>query len=378
MKPQMLRKISLRPSWFDHPNFNGSNPDLSAAASTFGNAFQQVIVDGGGNLSNLESNTQATNAARALVQHSIYGPWDVDNDNDGVRDSVWVEFGASVMTMPDGTLVKPLAAILCLDMDGRLNVNAHGSPELYNPWDGNQSLAGGPSNNTLSNSLPQGQGYGTADISLEPLVGANFANLLNGGTIGTKDIPGRYGWRSQRSGKSSDRPTPPVPGMCLTFKTQLSMQGVPGNYELDRQRTLPKTQFGTSPDFRARYAIGLDRFGQPIDEAWAEMNTDDTDNVTYNPGITFHVDTPYELNLFETTGSNPTETDAPYTLAELERILRMFDVDAASAPDRLAIPWRLPSRSWQEVAPIRINANLVTTDSWALPVPSGNLPRLGQ
>ena len=57
----------------------------------------------------------------------INGPWDVDNDGDGIADSVWVDLGLPVQTAPDGTTYKPLFAIRVLDMDGRLNVNAHGN-----------------------------------------------------------------------------------------------------------------------------------------------------------------------------------------------------------------------------------------------------------
>ena len=53
--------------------------------------------------------------------------WDVDNDGDGVPDSVWVDLGLPVRYTTDGRAYKPLFAILCLDMDGRLNLNAHGS-----------------------------------------------------------------------------------------------------------------------------------------------------------------------------------------------------------------------------------------------------------
>ena len=54
------------------------------------------------------------------------GPWDVDNDNDGVPDSIWVDIGDPIIEAEDGTRYKPLYAFLIMDMDGRLNVNAHG------------------------------------------------------------------------------------------------------------------------------------------------------------------------------------------------------------------------------------------------------------
>jgi hypothetical protein len=61
----------------------------------------------------------------------VNGPWDVDNDNDGAPDSVWVDLGMPVQTGPDGRMVKPLFAILCVDLDGRLNLNAHGNSGHY-------------------------------------------------------------------------------------------------------------------------------------------------------------------------------------------------------------------------------------------------------
>ena len=100
-----LRTIMLRPigrfnssvttTNLDHPNFTGSNPNF--------NPFWDGVTAGA-------------------------GQWDVDNDGDGVPDSVWVDLGVPVRATADGHLYKPLFAILCTDLDGRLNVNAHGCP----------------------------------------------------------------------------------------------------------------------------------------------------------------------------------------------------------------------------------------------------------
>ena len=56
-------------------------------------------------------------------------PWDVDNNGDGVPDSVWLDLGFPIQSAPDGRLYKPLFAILCMDLDGRLNVNTAGTTE---------------------------------------------------------------------------------------------------------------------------------------------------------------------------------------------------------------------------------------------------------
>jgi len=161
VQPNLLRKAIMRPSWFDHPNFTGSNPDMSSIVSDFRSALE--------NTGDPLNDTEVQRFSDQLLRRMIYGPWDVDNDNDGIRDSVWVDFGAPVMENSDGRLVKPLAAILVLDMDGRLNLNAHGSEDITSPTNFNVLdgvLAGG--NDT--DNLPQGQGYGPAEISLEPLV----------------------------------------------------------------------------------------------------------------------------------------------------------------------------------------------------------------
>ncbi len=40
------------------------------------------------------------------------------------------------MIGPEGKLVRPLAAVLCVDMDGRVNVNTAGSLDLADPGAG--------------------------------------------------------------------------------------------------------------------------------------------------------------------------------------------------------------------------------------------------
>ena len=142
------------------PNFTGSNPEF---CKLVGGLFSHGV----------RRNPRICGYCKCFktifLNSMIYGPWDVDNDNDGVRDSVWVDFGAPVRENSDGKLVKPLAAILVLDMDGRLNINAHGSRDIAADDHGllpGQSIAGGAN----TNDLPRGQGYGPAEISLEPLM----------------------------------------------------------------------------------------------------------------------------------------------------------------------------------------------------------------
>ncbi|WP_147868834.1 hypothetical protein [Stieleria maiorica] len=99
------------------PGFSGSNPvpvlsqtlDLSVDLSVPAN-FNQTAQD-----------------LRALATWLVNGPWDVDNDGDGLPDSVWTDMGLPDIQAPDGTLIRPLVAPLIEDMDGRLNVNFAGN-----------------------------------------------------------------------------------------------------------------------------------------------------------------------------------------------------------------------------------------------------------
>ena len=95
MTPSLARQILFRPTPVDHPVFcNTTNPDFDA----------------------------------------INPLLDVDNMGVGVPDSVWIDPGMPVMTAKDGRTYKILVAPLILDLDSRVNVNAHGS---YTLVDGN-------------------------------------------------------------------------------------------------------------------------------------------------------------------------------------------------------------------------------------------------
>ena len=157
----------------------------------------------------------------------INGPWDVDNDGDGVTDSVWVDLGMPVQTAADGTVFKPLFAIRVLDLDGRLNVNAHGSSaqteatyaqavSSYFASGAGASAATAlapnpvmPISTAPNPSAPQvSSGYGTADVNLLPIFMmppgsgtstaaaiSRYQTLLAGtsGSGGGGALEGRYG-----------------------------------------------------------------------------------------------------------------------------------------------------------------------------------------
>ncbi len=100
-----LDQICLRPNPIDHPQFTGSNPQMNNVDEF------------------LDQHRVAIQQRTSIPANLQTPPWDVDNNGDGVPDSVWLDLGAPVQSAPDGRLYKPLFAILCVDLDGRLNVN---------------------------------------------------------------------------------------------------------------------------------------------------------------------------------------------------------------------------------------------------------------
>ena len=131
----LMRATILRPTKLDHPNFTGSNPGTGAMADILG--FNPVT-----------------------------GPWDVDNDGNGIADSVWVDVGLPVRQDQAGRLYKPLMAILCQDLDGRINLNAagHYQPVANLATNGLNATSG--TNPGSSAAEPHGAGYGPFEIEL--------------------------------------------------------------------------------------------------------------------------------------------------------------------------------------------------------------------
>ena len=132
MDPALLRKIVLRPNPFDH--FDPTQ-DFDNNGWTPGETFDDSNLNGqwdvGEPFDDADGDGQHDSPEASFGNvffDAVNGPWDVDNDGDGLPDSVWVDLGARVQTMRDGRQVKPLFAIFCIDLDGRINLNAHGTP----------------------------------------------------------------------------------------------------------------------------------------------------------------------------------------------------------------------------------------------------------
>ena len=103
-----------------------------------------------------------------------------DNDNDGVPDGFYLDFGLPTIISPNGDRVLLHASVLVVDLDGRINVNAHGSLSqmIYpaNSTNGTHQLW--PSGPTVPlpgeafTGVPLGSGYGPPEVA----VGRLFAD----------------------------------------------------------------------------------------------------------------------------------------------------------------------------------------------------------
>jgi len=335
--PQFLRRIILRPLPQFHPRFDGSNPDFDP----------------------------------------VRGPWDVDNDGDGVPDSIWVDLGFPVRSTPDGRRYKPLFAILCVDLDGRLNLNAHGSyyqsqidsyfapsqvaelPLTVAERAGAFRYASSSEAPLAQVLLPRGLGVGPAEINLQPLFqypgtpGTYLQYLFSG----NGQVQGRYGENAAGTAQAG-----------LTNVDDPLSRNLHFDLPNDYRAINVAVQYKSPPDLKGLMTVGLGRHGYPL---WTKAA-----GLWPNEGI----DDPYEIDLGAKAPhglSFGLTKDNPFSAAELERILRPFDRDVANLPQRLAqlapglLPFRDPSTG-RLIDPRR--RLMVTTESWDLPCPAVALP----
>lgn len=310
------RMVMARPSNQDHPNFTGSNP-----------AFDP-----------------------------INGPWDVDNDNDGVPDSIWIDPGLPVLSARDGRRYKRLVAVMVQDLDGRINVNAHGSwvqdpttSALYatasnvvgNAAAGYYASAGAAPTQPL---LPRGLGVGPAEICPLPTFGGSDFNSL---------LKGRYRGRTDNTG---------MPGASgddvLSWMKQVHEAP---NYAAGT--TLGRKSYATPSDFTGIGSMGVDYLGVPL---YARMGL----SASTSGVPTSTTDDPYEIDLV--TGMGQAAVDSPYTYAELERVLRFHDPDAGQLPDGLL---KLRGTTVPTAFQSSAGRRRVTVGSYHVPAPNMAVPR---
>ena len=333
---KQLRRASCRPFPFDHLfNFyDGSNgrsyEDFAGQTFNSASSFFSLLKGGSG--------------------------FDVDTDGDGQLDSVWLDFGREAFRLADQTYVKPLAAIRCIDLGGRINVNAHGSLSHLTGTlpSADSALAGGGTSqySYLFDSQPVGLGYGPADIQM----GAVLSNQQ------MRDI---FLGRAQDAyqGNGTFRKLPPLNGRYGGGVRSLGSPPMPGPTADNDALGLIGSHVSLLPtDYWSRYSMGLDHRGHPRFYSW--FNHNDTSN------------SPYELNLLESADATPyvprsgnvSQLDQPFTATELEALLRFRDADnAALLPQRLLGIFLASDPALY---------NLLTTESWDTPAIIGDVPNV--
>ena len=256
-----------------------------------------------------------TNAPRLnqFLQALISGELDVDNDADGTADSIWMDLGLPTFTSREGKLIRPLVAPMIEDLGGRLNLNAHGNPQLKTLvatpglLNNNQALwagvtAGQPNPTTQ---LFRGLGWGPAEIMLPQTDGANAAD----GTTLTALMNDRYRYGTE---KTSPR----------------YAAGVTGRDPLDTLRTGYRPAihranggFGYSTDPYGQFGAGVGRSGHILT---APVNR------TAAASISEAIDNPYELDPSGDLGG-----DSLFTITDFEAILRSKEFDSELLPPEL-------------------------------------------
>jgi hypothetical protein len=408
--------------WLAQPVITGTNEPL--ASGTLG-PIQVRYFNRGSFIG--EFSDDATNGPYKDLEEILtdpdYEPFRkdvVDNDNDGVPDGIWMPPSSEIWgaarsldnaialgapspnptVIPDrpsplGGTIRTQVSYLILDLDGRVNINAAGAS-------GSLGVNPPPTN------VPFGMGYGPADLDPSLLFPATLPTGSNGflvtstgtwqpllqsgmpGISGTLQptinqrrmppeialIEGRYG-RNGRPGIDGDETGP----FQLTgTATGTSASGTASSYwslisgsntlaDLQGQRKVymqlptggeitPTLTFFTNP-------------ATPVASGSAAARLDAADD-------------PYELRLDAdaprpaehcrllpsvTSGStvNPYTVDNPFTLAELERILRAND------PDALQLPQRLAAGAAGHAQQSRMT---ITTDSWDTPALTGGAARV--
>lgn len=342
---RMLQRACLRPiptvndpAGFDvsgglYAGFTGSN--LSPAA-----AIRQPIDVSRLLQTNANGNDEALHLL-TVAQQLIFGPWDVDNDADGVADSVWIDAGMGLITMPDGTLVRPLIAIRMEDLDNRVDVNVVDSSvsvdssgsvlaNAVRPQAFSGSFAGGNINQNSAGDLLGGFGVGPAEIVLQSMFrNGRAANMIRN----------RYGADSA-PGISANLPPSIVPfsagndtlavweslGRSPLHTNNIMQLFDPGSNNF-RRVLFPAQQFGLPIDLHGRSMLALDPFGQPIVNAAMAGGVILPNGTSIANDVVNH---PYEMRYKNVSGA-----DFAHSVAELEPILRYQNWDRNEMPGRL-------------------------------------------
>jgi hypothetical protein len=349
----LLSRICLRPTPLDHPNFTGSNQYLGGTTN-----FIKYIYGRDPTTGSLFTDTNGN----PII------PWDVDNDNDGIPDSIWLDLGYPVEATSDGRLYKPLFAPLVIDLDGRLNINAHGTTEQISTADSYAHSAMPPAgpfagtNGSTPYAFTRGEGYGPAEIDLAiglggtPMAATDAAYLMRGDSA--SGYQGRYGGTAGGTDEAGQ----------LNVDSPL---GLVKHFQWPDNAFSMMSAYMSPSDTWGRGSVAIDYNGQPY-----YMRP------ILSPGTTMYTNalqgearnSPYDLNLSHDLANPanpktvPATLDNPFTVFELEKLLRPYDIDSQGLPDRLAALLK------NSITSTPLLRNRLTTDTFDPPSPSAIAP----
>jgi hypothetical protein len=315
----------------------------------------------------------------------INGPWDVDNDGDGVTDSIWLDTGMPTVELgPGRTKCKPLVAIMITDLDCRINVNAHGSnaktmfgssPFALNSgtstgiYYAGTSLTGTAADGSAAPqraSLSAGQGWGVAEIDpyhAFSTAGSAFQPGFLNGTPATGvgstaravilpdvKVEGRYGDSVAMAGALSPAPgrlNRADPSVDDDLTTEPRDKHIPDRFGIPTPDDTRRHTMGSPSDAWGNLQIGVDQMGQPFFSRYTTTSGTDWPSTWARDRI----DDPYDLSLGRTaprpgwsydpvitaTSTAPSSLqDNLFTAAHMERVLRLFEPMASRLSPRLA------------------------------------------
>ena len=406
-----LQRSTMRPLPFD------ATPTTPANVGDRGLGVKRLSYEGftGGNLTpglnetiNFGSNdpvylaAKLQELARALAGRDddgdgVIDSWDVDNDGDGEVDSVWIDAGLPLTQTPDGRLVKPLVSYKVEDLGGRVNINLAGNIVqarnfVNNSMTGPVQLPGRnrvltvdpsvapnliytnipgtppPRSEASQDGLPNGFGYGPAEIDLRQLfamdgsgaaygtvavnrqsaIGTTYAatNLIRGPQ---RVIAERLGILSQQYGRVSSEEnmnfaahgrivTPPgqlfdpvaslnqgttPPPASLPIRISNDMRGLLRNPNRPNLHNYSHPQ-GLPVDAYGRGSVALGVGGETVVGSTSHIVTNG------GPDAGDASDDPYEFD-----NNAVSEPDRPFTYADLEPLLNDAGLDRDLLSNRL-------------------------------------------
>lgn len=234
---------------------------------------------------------------------------EVDADNDGYKDSKWLDLGMPVFTNKDGTRFKPLFGVVIEDMDGKVNVNTTGP----------------------NNDNPDAMGRGPAEVKLLNTDFSNLATTLYNSRFGSTGSPLATEQEKGPAYKDYDS------NVTVNNETNVNILRTPHDW--------------------------LGRYSREVNNT-SVLPVYSSNSSSINNRNTYDIDLGYNhlagnlLKEFTAT----TNKDMPFSPAELEAILRPYDFDSPFLPQRLK---KILDDAVSDNSQMR---GLFTTESWDLPM----------